>query len=215
MLLLAILLLLLSPVTKRCDCTNVEDDWYTITAILEDTLMKDCVSLRKLAGVFFSDQQRQPRTVRVKYELEIPLNEKCSSEYIDCWSLPQAQCNISNGKCSITREYLWGRTPSLVHDHIYRNLELCPFVVGGLKEKYAELKLDLFNNYTSDSEGEIGLDCVNERDFPCGWCKKRPKVPISYKSKNILDTAYSASIIDNSPLDLALTTVTAKVSNIH
>lgn len=194
-----------------CSDTISENDQYTIAAILEDTLSNDCISLRKLAGVFYSNQERPPRTVKVKYNILIPYNENCTNQCMDCWK-SHDRCNKTNdcpdGYCCVKADFLWGRIPLLVHDNIYRTLELCPFVVGGLKEKV--VKLNLYLNRSESESSEHDLACVNERSFPCNWCHSRGYTSHSYNSKNVLD--YVVSIHDHpSPIQLALTTLTAKV----
>lgn len=211
MLILLIWVCLFHQTVFSCSDTISENDQYTIAAILEDTLSNDCISLRKLAGAFYSNQERPPRSVRVKYNIQIPYNEDCTDQCMDCWK-SHDQCNKTNdcpdGYCCIKADFLWGRTPLLVHDDIYRTLELCPFVVGGLKEKVVELNLYL--NRSELLSSEHGLACVNKRFFPCNWCRSHSNTPHSYNSENVLD--YVVFITDHpSPIQLALTTLTAKV----
>ena len=210
MLLLLTWVCLFHQAVFSCSDTISGNDQYTIAAILEDTLSNDCISLRKLAGVFYSNQERPPRSVKVKYNIQIPYNENCTDQCMDCWK--SHWCNKTNdcpdGYCCVKAAFLWGRTPLLVHDDIYRTLELCPLVVGGLKEKVVELNLYL--NRSESVSSEDGLACVNERSFPCNWCYSRGYTSHSYNSKNVLD--YVVSIDDHvSPILLALTTLTAKV----
>ena len=194
------------------------DDQYIITAILEDTLAKDCVSLRKLAGTFFSNQERPPLTVKVMYNIQIPYNENCTTK---CWeicinSTAAVSAGCPEGYCCLRKHYIWGRSPALVHDEIYRTLELCPFIIGGLKEKGIELNLTLNNRNDIDCP-DMDIACVdNKMKFPCNWCEEK-----GYTSKMFTfaadDNTYILDYVliakeQNSPINLALKTLTAKVS---
>lgn len=194
----------------KADCPTSEDDQYIIAAILENALANDCIALRKLSGIFFSNQERPPHSVMVDYSINIPIDEDCKS-HCSCWndicSTSGETCPL--GYCCIEKKFLWGRIPLLVEDEIYRTLEICPFMLGGDTQKNITINLTL--NNTSNKSDEI--NCITQRNFPCGWCIEYNAAGYTgqyKKGTNGLDGVglYAERL---SPLDKALTTLTEKV----
>lgn len=193
-------------------CKSSEDDHYLMSAMLEDALAGDCVSLRKLARAFFTNQERPPHSVRVKYNLCIPLNENCTNNDCHCWSSKHCNLNSSicpENSCHVKKEFLWGRIPLIVEDNIYRTLSVCPFMIGGNTEKRVTIN---FTFSTSIETGSRENDCSTTKEFPCSWCMG---ITDDYHFKYVSST----NIIDDiatiaqeySALDQALFTLTEKV----
>ena len=213
-LILAVVVLYLSFITNGIlgyECIRNEDDPYHIAAILENALANEPTSLRKLAGVFYSDQEKPPHSVRVLYTIQIPYNTNCST-VCTCWEkVCKTNDNVTcpEGFCCFEKLFLWARIPLLAHDDIYRTLEICPFIVGGLKEKEVSITLKLDNSVTANSHIH-----VNSNDFPCAWCDENAyseQLIHNQHLSNTLDHAFTLRS-DQSPLEIALITVTAKVS---
>lgn len=192
-------------------CEPNEDDNYLVSAILENSLASDCVTLRKLAGVFFASQERPPHSVRITYSLCIPYNRDCDSCEHNCWS--EGVCGNTtlcpSGYCYVQREFLWGRIPLIVQDNIYRTLNICPFMIGGNTEK----KIEINFTFTAPEEEEGGdqINCVTTKQFPCNWCMGDSHYRWHYDPglNTIDDIATIARYY--SALDKALLTLTEKV----
>ena len=190
-------------------CQSSQDDHYLMSAILENALAGDCVALRRLAGAFFTNQERPPHSVRVKYILCIPLNKNCSAnDGCNCWSSDNCSPNSSicpASSCHVEREFLWGRIPLIVEDNIYRTLNVCPFMIGGNTEKRVSI------NFTLSGSEEDVLNCITTKQFPCSWCSTSSLYQFDYVSSTnrIDDIATFAQ--KYSTLDQALFTLTEKV----
>jgi hypothetical protein len=151
-----------------------------------------------LTGAFFSTTEGFPHTLKVTYNIMIPYNDACNNS---CWD---NYCT-TNGTdeyvqyCHYTKDYLWGRTPALVYDEIYRTLELCPFIIGSIKEKWVKLNFTISNNSSKEES-----DC---NKLPCNWCDNTC-LKEAIDSKNIIDYVFSIRE-PASPIDKALTTLTS------
>lgn len=200
------------------DCQSAsQDDSYLISAILEDSLSKDCMTLRKLAGIFFDTQERPPHSVRITYSLCIPYNTQCDGCQYNCWSNDMCITNDNStcpeGHCYVKREFLWGRVPLIVQDNIYRTLNICPFMIGGNTEKYININFTLITPQPNKGEESI-INCVTTKQFPCNWCMGNNRYKWEYFSDiNSFDDIGTVAQY-YSTLDKALVTVTEKVSNL-
>ena len=193
-------------------CKVGQQDSFDINRILEKQLINDCSTIYTLAGIFYENQEKPPNAVKVTYKIQIPDNSQCRSE-CSCW---KDACSIEHcdpGNCCFEKVMLWGRIPMYVQDSIFRQLSMCSLVVGGVKEK----SITIFLNITDDAllSDSSSSDCYGSQ-FPCSWCSVGMPEHLSanaIQSQLGIDTVITIAK-STSPLDTALLTLTAKVSDI-
>ena len=183
-------------------CQVMNDDTVIIKGILERSLVRDDLTLARLSGVFFQDQQRPPHSVWVTYRIQVPYNSQCISE-CSCWKDACNSTDCEPGYCCFERDFLWGRKPMYIQDSIFRQLTMCGFVIGGIKEKTISIPLNISNESWG---GQCSL-CQKPSDGNGGL-----NVGISFRSQKLgTDSLIAVWIEFMSPLDQALLTITAKV----
>ena len=187
-------------------------DSYIISVIFANQILKENATLYNLSAVF-ADTQRPIKAVLVRYTIQIPCNENC---YSNC-SMLVKKYSYNNSNCPedyycLKLNYIWGRFAQVAYDDIYRELDVCPFIVGGFKQQETNITFKLNSSARCNRQQNIDYD-VREEVFPCGWCQER---------KDVLPTvsAYSPSFPipptflhtrASTPLEEALQIITAQV----
>ena len=187
-------------------------DSYIIAGIFANQILKENATLYNLAAVF-ADTQRPIKAVLVRYTIQIPCNENC---YSNCSTLVN-KYSYNNSDCSedyycLKLNYIWGRFAQVAHDDIYRELDVCPFIVGGFKQQETSITFKLNNPARCNQQQNIDYD-VQEEVFPCGWCQeKKDCLPIdSEHSPLFLIPPKFLRTRSSTPLEEALQIITAQV----
>ena len=191
----------------ECDWRS-RSNFHVVRAILQNQLENNSTILWELAGIF-SNKQKPLKQVVVHYEILLPINPDCIDTFPDC--------EIDNGNnfddCPagyncIRADYVWGRYPVTAQDEVFRDLDVCPLVIGDYEQRDVNIFFRLDNPPSCDS---CFLNVTNiEKDvFPCGWdCKQlRRKLPLSGEPSQPI----FVSVEQETPVDRALSGITAKV----
>ena len=74
---------------------------------------------------------------------------------------------LENYSC-IALDYIWGRYPITAQNNIFRDLDVCPLVIGNYEQREIDIYLTLKSPplCVLSSIDEIA---IMEEIFPCGW----------------------------------------------
>ena len=177
------------------ECPIEDNDAYILIPLLQNAILGSNETVINLAGVFFADQKKPPYSVQVHYTVCIPYNQDCQSR-CTCWEdvCGNETGTCPDGHCTASYSYIWGSIPQIASDEVYRSLVICPFMIGGIKQKLINIQLNLTSN---------GL--------PCSWCHAKAVEGYFFHYPTLIENAFLLTTTVDSPMEKALEAITAKV----
>ena len=188
-----------------------QKQFSVVKAILENQIDQNDTLLWELAGIF-SNQQKPLKQVVAHYKIiipSIPEEESCDDYPPKCeLAYKSNSFNCPENYSCIALDYVWGRYPITAQDNVFRDLDVCPLVIGDYEQREIDIYFTLKNPPSCDSSfvDEIAIE---EEIFPCGWqcAGLRTRLPENGYS----DQPIFMSVNKETPLEIALTGITAKV----
>lgn len=195
-----------------CDL-KARTNFHAIKAILNNKMRANNTILYELAGVF-SNKQRPLKQVIVHYKVFIPVSD-CGSA-----AMKGRRCDLDhqlsdnprgcpNDFHCISADYIWARYPTTAHDVVFRDLDVCPLVIGDYEQRQITIYFTL-KSPPSCNSSSVDEDTVAKEQFPCGWQCKTPQEELP--SSGHLSEPFVQAFRTESPLDRALLETTTKVS---
>ena len=191
-----------------CDWES-RSNFHVVRAILENHMKQNDTILWELAGIF-SNKQKPLKQVVVHYQIIMPVNPDCGRD-------PDFGCEYDraddsdvcpDGHYCIESDYVWGRYPVTAQDEVFRDLDVCPLVIGDYEQRNVNVYFHLANPPSCNSS-ILNITAIDEKVLPCGWhCNQlRTKLP---KNGEPSEPIFQ-SVEKETPIDRALSGVTAKV----
>ena len=207
-LIFAFSLSIFGDVSATCQWRS-QKQFYAVKAILENQIDQNDTLLWELAGIF-SNQQKPLKQVVVHYKVIIPTRDEQSCDYPpECeLAYKSNSFNCPENYSCIALDYIWGRYPITAQNNVFRDLDVCPLVIGDYEQREIDIYFTLKNPPSCDSSF-VDEFAIEEEIFPCGWqcAGLRTRLPKNRDS----DQPIFMSVNREKPLEIALTGITAKV----
>ena len=194
--------------TEGCNWKSNEN-FHVVRAILENQLQRNDTILWGLAGIF-SNKQKPLKQVIAHYKILIPISEETCDQKPNCQlAYTSNDFNCPKNYTCVALDYIWGRYPMTAQDIVYRDLDVCPLVIGDYEQREIDIYF-ILKSPPSCNLSFVSTTSINEEQFPCGWqcVVKRNKLPVNGEAKQPI----FQSVRGETPLERALTRITAKVS---